>query len=346
MEDAIAHGRREGNVHPKLNATVNKTVDLWRKREKVLVFCHYLATGGVLERDIREAIDREIEKLAASRTRVSSKKALEELDRVGELFNKKDSPIRKGLDRAVGAILDEYALLHNQKAKILDIVRRYARSRSFLARYFPLGEEKMTEKMAFDAMRRKDASGMSFEELIRNFLRFLVIQCGEDERERYIDALEAIHTFQGHVRLVNGKTDAETRQRLMLTFNTPFYPEILISSMVMAEGVDLHMNCRHVIHHDLCWNPSTLEQRTGRIDRIGAKVENCGKPVAIYLPYISQTQDEKMYRVVMDRERWFKVIMGEQYKVDVRTTDKLAERLPFPEAAASALALKLNVCES
>ena len=26
------------------------------------------------------------------------------------------------------------------------------------------------------------------------------------------------------------------------SFNTPFYPEILISSMVMAEGVDLRMN--------------------------------------------------------------------------------------------------------
>ena len=29
----------------------------------------------------------------------------------------------------------------------------------------------------------------------------------------------------------------------------------------------------HMIHHDLCWNPSNLEQRTGRIDRIGAKAE-------------------------------------------------------------------------
>ena len=44
------------------------------------------------------------------------------------------------------------------------------------------------------------------------------------------------------------------------------------------------------------WNPSTLEQRTGRIDRIGAKVERCGRPVHVYLPYVAETQDEKMYR--------------------------------------------------
>jgi hypothetical protein len=113
--------------------------------------------------------------------------------------------------------------------------------------------------------------------------------------------------------------------------------------MIMAEGVDLHLNCRHIIHHDLCWNPSTLEQRTGRIDRIGAKVERCGQPIKIYLPYIAMTQDEKMYRVVMDRERWFEVVMGEKYKVDARTTEKLAERIPFPEKAAKSLSFDFSV---
>ena len=91
-----------------------------------------------------------------------------------------------------------------------------------------------------------------------------------------------------------------------------------------------------------CWNPSTLEQRTGRIDRIGAKVERCGRPIHVYLPFVAETQDEKMYRVVMDRERWFSVVMGEQYKVAARATDRLAERVPFPEAAAAALAFGLE----
>jgi superfamily II DNA/RNA helicase len=129
----------------------------------------------------------------------------------------------------------------------------------------------------------------------------------------------------------------------MLTFNTPFCPEVLIASSVMAEGVDLQMNCRHVVHHDLCWNPSTLEQRTGRIDRIGAKAERCGQSIYVYLPFVAETQDEKMYRVVMDRERWFSVVMGEQYKIDARTTDKLANRVPLPESAAAALAFRLAV---
>jgi superfamily II DNA/RNA helicase len=129
----------------------------------------------------------------------------------------------------------------------------------------------------------------------------------------------------------------------MSTFNTPFYPEVLIASSVMAEGVDLHLNCRYVIHHDLCWNPSTLEQRTGRVDRIGAKIEVCGQPLMVYLPYLSETQDEKMFRVVMDREKWFKVVMGEKYKMDARTTDKMADRIPFPDQAAERIIFDLEV---
>ena len=56
--------------------------------------------------------------------------------------------------------------------------------------------------------------------------------------------------------------------------------------------IDLHRYCRYVIHHDLDWNPSDIEQRTGRIDRLGCKAE--GKhPIAVFLPYISGTADER-----------------------------------------------------
>ncbi len=136
---------------------------------------------------------------------------------------------------------------------------------------------------------------------------------------------------------------AETRQRLMLAFNTPFFPEVLVASSVLAEGVDLHLNCRYLIHHDLSWNPSTLEQRTGRVDRIGAKAEMVGKPIEVFMPFIGGTQDEKQYRVVMDRERWFQVLMGEDYRTDEFSTERAAERVPLPIAAAGALAFNLSI---
>ena len=217
------------------------------------------------------------------------------------------------------------------------------------------------------AFNTKDASGVTLSRLITNFFEFLAERCAEEERKQYLEALMQLQTgahygadvdktysadeLQGdrseslvpNVRLVNGSTKQESRQRLMLTFNTPFYPEILVASSVMAEGVDLHLNCRHVIHHDLCWNPSTLEQRTGRIDRIGAKCEQSLQPVVVFLPYLGETQDEKMYRVVMDRERWFSVVMGDKYRTDARSTDKMADRIPLPLDAAQELSFRLEV---
>jgi SNF2 family DNA or RNA helicase len=129
----------------------------------------------------------------------------------------------------------------------------------------------------------------------------------------------------------------------MLTFNTPFFPEVLISSAVMGEGVDLHLECRHTIHHDLDWNPSVLEQRTGRLDRLGSKSELTGQPIVVYEPFLEGTQDERQYRVVKDRERWFNVVMGEKLELDERSTERLAERVELPEAAARELALRLEV---
>jgi hypothetical protein len=46
------------------------------------------------------------------------------------------------------------------------------------------------------------------------------------------------------------------------------------------------------LHHDLCWNPSTLEQRSDRVNRIGAKAATSGKSIQIYIPFIEETQDE------------------------------------------------------
>jgi len=73
---------------------------------------------------------------------------------------------------------------------------------------------------------------------------------------------------------VTGAVEGSERDRLFVGFNTPLVPEVLIVTAVGQEGIDLHRECRHVIHHDLPWNPATLEQRTGRVDRIGSKTEH------------------------------------------------------------------------
>ncbi len=44
---------------------------------------------------------------------------------------------------------------------------------------------------------------------------------------------------------------------------------IMIATDVASEGINLHHECRHIIHYDLPWSIITLIQRNGRIDRLG-----------------------------------------------------------------------------
>jgi len=320
----------------------------------------------VLRRRISEAL-REAT-LETGRKKLACKKAEveERLTSVGNRFER-DSPLGRTLDAEVETLLAGSNSLHQHQEQIIDVIRRYVRTPSFLVRFFPLNRKRFHERDMRQAMDRKDRSGLTLRQLLKNLFAFLDERCTHDERQEYLEALARVRPGLSHarsrsedfqpdemqgetpsgllpnVRLVNGATTAETRRRLMLAFNTPFYPEVLIASSVLAEGVDLHLNCRYIIHHDLCWNPSTLEQRTGRVDRIGAKVERCGRPVRVYLPYVAATQDEKMFRVVMDRERWFNVVMGEEYKMDLVTTDRMAERIPLPGNMARELMFDLSI---
>ena len=155
---------------------------------------------------------------------------------------------------------------------------------------------------------------MSWRDKFDGFIAFLTDYCSAGEREAYLrprggprlgrsgssggtiptDDTERSGRTLANVQVATGETQRATRARLMRAFNTPFFPDILVCSEVMGEGVDLQRFCRHVIHHDLAWNPSIIEQRTGRIDRIGCKAEG-RQPIVLYLPYIAGAADERQY---------------------------------------------------
>src|SRR4029450_6352383 len=44
---------------------------------------------------------------------------------------------------------------------------------------------------------------------------------------------------------------------------------ILLTTDAAGEGLNLHHRCRLVINVELPWNPNRLEQRIGRVDRLG-----------------------------------------------------------------------------
>jgi hypothetical protein len=347
-----------GADHPKVSATANRVVELWRAREKTLVFCFYIETGRALRSHIshvlREALIADArEKLDLSKA--SSEDVALEVQRFANRFFDPDAPVTKVARDAIHDLFAKTGLTANDRERAEGIVLRFLRTPAFLVRYVDIGASDRAAAFE-DALSAGDSSNLPLHDKLIHFGDFVADRV-ESERAALLSALLDIQTgadlvgassrelLLPNVRLANGQVARETRQRLMLAFNSPFFPEVLVASSVMAEGVDLHLDCRHVIHHDLDWNPSVLEQRTGRLDRLGSKSEASGRPIQIYEPFLEGTQDEKQFRVVKDRERWFNVIMGERLEFDEWVTDQIEQRVPLPVEAAEQLTLRLEVAK-
>jgi superfamily II DNA or RNA helicase len=348
--------------HPKVQATVRRVRELWRNGEKVLVFCFYVETGRALRAHISRSLREEVLRRAAEGLRLNpadETAVLEELDRIGDRLLRVDSRGYASFRTKIRSLLTEFD--DATRDQVADVAIRFMRTPSFLVRYVDLSRTTKVDDLL--AGLDRTMSGTTLTDRIRSFADTLNRKV-EQERSEILQALTGIQTggivstaadfdpserslrreiLMPNVRLANGSVRQETRRRLMLAFNTPFFPEVLVASSVMSEGVDLQHDCRYVIHHDLDWNPSTLEQRTGRIDRIGSKAEAVRQPVVIYEPYIGGTHDEKMFRVVKDRERWFGVVMGQTSESDELATDRQEDRIPLPAQLAQRLTMDLSL---
>ena len=249
------------------------------------------------------------------------------------------------------------------------MLRRMIRSPGFLARFIlddpgvrPRIDDPDDDWTSVIHRRYERAPGTveSARERFDAYLETLQKAVGLEEQ---IAAYDGASRNRDIVTRVTGSVAGSERDRIFTGFNTPLFPEVLIVTTVGQEGIDLHRECRHVVHHDLPWNPATLEQRTGRVDRIGSKTErlrgkgngDCFLDVAV--PYIAGTYDEHRFRVVHGRAHIFEVTLGGKYAVDGHriVSDAMeAERLsddpgvkgaawaPIPEAIAEDLRLNLE----
>jgi hypothetical protein len=60
---------------------------------------------------------------------------------------------------------------------------------------------------------------------------------------------------------------------------------ILLATDAASEGINLQSHCRYMIHNEIPWNPIRLEQRNGRIHRIGQKRD-------VYIYHFAQKNNE------------------------------------------------------
>jgi len=114
-------------------------------------------------------------------------------------------------------------------------------------------------------------------------------------------------------------------------FNLPSSPLVLIATPKAQEGIDLHHYCRHVVLFDLTWNPAVMEQRIGRVHRLGGIRKSREKVTVIYC-YQNGTYEEVMAARVQQRCEMMRVLLGAGQWLDadreVKELDKYIMHFP------------------
>ncbi|WP_206425312.1 helicase-related protein [Staphylospora marina] len=84
--------------------------------------------------------------------------------------------------------------------------------------------------------------------------------------------VEKIRTLLGRpeaVVMIHGSMDRDSRKQAQEAFNHDKNVLVLVATDAAGEGINLHRAAHLMVNYDLPWNPNRLEQRFGRIHRIG-----------------------------------------------------------------------------
>lgn len=106
--------------------------------------------------------------------------------------------------------------------------------------------------------------------------------------------------------IITGDIPPRERARIINAFKEEPTYEILLSSRVGSEGLDFQF-CNTMFNYDLPWNPMEVEQRIGRLDRLGQE----SRVIRIYNFYLSETIEELIFKRLYERIGIFERSVGE-----------------------------------
>ena len=92
---------------------------------------------------------------------------------------------------------------------------------------------------------------------------------------------------------VNGSMSMEERHRALVNFRDE--ADVLVATDAAGESLNVQF-CHIVFNYDLPWNPMALEQRIGRVDRIGQKYE-----VKAFNMLTNNSVDYRIYNIIVEK---------------------------------------------
>jgi superfamily II DNA or RNA helicase len=296
---------RRTKPHPKIAAVSEAIRPLLDAGEKVLVFCHHRATAsellGALERSLKAVSDSRSgppEKVwrAAWESLLPGKDAL-----VAPIIDWLSTP---GLRWQIGGWLDKPASTAKALADQFATIR---------PRNAPSGVPTILEAATTLTESLLDTQSTSTRALLKSIVKGTHTFGGKASRfpGRLDDGLRAMGAWDhdGHGEppktLYTGKPDI-----VLALFNSPFGPDVLVTTDRLSEGVDLHRCCRYLIHYELDPSPVRTLQRNGRVRRVGSWAALTGQPICYAYPTFGGTRDEKAVGIMRQRINAFGLLLG------------------------------------
>lgn len=175
--------------------------------------------------------------------------------------------------------------------------------------------------------------------------RRLLVFTEWDDTRRWLEGRlrQAVaHTDDAERRIAcyTGPTPQKERERLKLAFNLP--PDrdplrILIATDAAREGLNFQRACHDLLHFDLPWNPSRLEQRNGRIDRT---LQPAPEVFCRYF-FFPQRVEDRVLQVLVRKSGTIREELGSMAAVlETRVASLLANGIRHAEAAVTAQRLE------
>ena len=140
------------------------------------------------------------------------------------------------------------------------------------------GQRRHDEKTQLVALLKRYASLLSKPEANAKFEVLMDrVRSADEPFVVFAQSVDTVYEVKRHVEghgipcclIVGGQDPAERRRMIdQFTSSGRLGRRVLVSSSAGGEGINLQIS-RRLIHFDLPWNPMVLEQRIGRVHRIG-----------------------------------------------------------------------------
>lgn len=104
---------------------------------------------------------------------------------------------------------------------------------------------------------------------------------------------------------IHGGVAREARRAAIAAFNSDPVVRVMIANDAAGEGVNLQRGAHLMVNYDLPWNPNRLEQRFGRIHRIG-QTEVCH----LWNLCAANTREGEVYRRLLEKLEEARVALG------------------------------------